>query len=54
MVKTKLLFTAMAILAFISCESSQMELVVYRQPSEVFQPCECSFNNPSFRNDLEL
>ena len=34
--------------------SISMELVVYRQPSEVFQPCECSFNNPSFRNDLEL
>ena len=23
-------------------------------PPEVFQPCECSLNNPSFRNDLEL
>ncbi len=34
--------------------SISMKLVVYRQPSEVFQPCECSFNNPSFRNDFKL
>ena len=31
-----------------------MKLVVYSQSSEVFQPCERSFNDPSFWDDLEF
>lgn len=37
-----------------SLGSISMKLVVYSPSSEVFQPCERSFNDPSFWDDLEF